>query len=371
MIEHFFVQGSQRFQIIELTSPGSLALTFCGFKPVTYNILPEELPGVFECSDSLLNSIWKSGARTVQINAIPARSNPIAWQPTSLGVIISSQRTSHYVWGGMWTDYTFHFEAKIIEGGLAFAVRNSVGFGPLFQVYSDAGKTRIDLLYGFYNQEQITLWPTEMESKDIDLELKLDTWHKWEIKAIGQDVFCVSIDGHHIGEFLQGKGEKNNSNGIPTNIESPNGSIGIGTGAGQTAMFRNASVIDPAGKLLYANSLRDQSVLSDFAVNTNSLPVCFDGAKRDRAVWLGDTITPALALYYSTCRPDFIAGSIEAVLGRQQETGKIPAYGLAGFPLIEKKMAEEAQTPYDILAGNFTMYVVRICYEHFLHTGKI
>jgi alpha-L-rhamnosidase len=37
---------------------------------------------------------------------------------------------------------------------------------------------------------------------------------------------------------------------------------------------------------------------------------------------------------------------------------------------MDYRPEDEVQPPYHILAGTFTMYVIRVCYEHFWHTGK-
>ena len=256
-------------------------------------------------------------------------------------MIIQNQRVSHYVWGGTWTDYSFGFEAKIIRGVLAFSAKSRLGFGPLFQVYADGASSKIDLSYGFYDQQQTTLWSTPLDSKTFQAKLLTDVWRKWEVIAFGTEHYQVKLDGQLIAQFAQTYGERPNTVGQMVAVSAHEGSCGIGTGAGQTVIFRNAVVKSCEGRILYANSLQDTSALSDFAVQTNVLPVAYDGAKRDRAVWLGDNIVPALALYCSTGRSEYIEGSIEAILRRQQVAGYIPAYGLAGFPFMEYRPEDE------------------------------
>ncbi|VUC23393.1 unnamed protein product [Clonostachys rosea] len=373
MIEHFQLQGGQRWQKIELLTPGTLEFTLVGFKPTTFNLEPRDMPGYFECSDAFLNKIWSTGARTTQINSAPARTNPVNWHVLPTGTYISSQRVSHYIWGGSWDDYAVQVEVNILDGGFALAIKSRAGFGPLFQFYLNDGRLKIDLLYGFYNQAQITLWQTPCDSWEQDITgIGLSSgWNQWEVTAYGTETYAVLLNGKELTTFDQDQGEKTDTNNQKQTIKPHEGSFGFGTGKDQTAIFRNTRAMSSNGSLLYSSSLRDPHVLSDFAVNTNQLPCMLDGAKRDRAVWLGDTIVPALALYYSTGIFDFVLGSMEAILQRQREDGSIPAYSLIGFPAIETSPEKEVNPPFELLAGSFTMYVVRLCHDYLLYTGNI
>ncbi|KAI8658144.1 Alpha-l-rhamnosidase [Fusarium keratoplasticum] len=374
MIEHFQLQGGQRWQRLELVTPGSIRLTLVGFKPTTYNQEPADMTGYFECSDSQLNQIWATGARTVQINSIPAKSTVANWQVLSSGTLISSQRASHYTWGGNWTDYAVQVETNIIDGGFALAIRSRGGFGPLFQFYLDGANLKIDFLYGFYNQAQITLWQTFCGSCEHNVKalgLAEGIWKRWEITAYGDEEYVILLEGEVLTSFKQLQGERRDANGRVKSIAPHEGSFGFGTGKGQTAMFRNCRAVSRNGDLLYSSTMRDPHVLSDFAVGTNHLPCMLDGGKRDRAVWLGDTVVPALALYYSTGMFDFVLGSIEACLSRQREDGTIPAFALVGISGLDASPEHEVTPPYHILAGTFTMYVVRLCSDYLLYTGNV
>lgn len=374
MIEHFQLQGGQRWQRLELITPGTVRLTLVGFKPTTSNQEPADMAGFFECSNTQLNKLWSTGARTVQINSLPARSSVPNWQVLPTGTYISSQRASHYIWGGNWADYTTQVETNILEGGFAMAVRSRQGFGPLFQFYLNGAKLKIDLLYGFYNQSQTTLSPTHCDSWEQDVSdsgLALGMWKKWEVTAFGDQEYTVLLGGKKLTSFAQHQGKKENADGKLNDVKPHEGTFGFGTGKDQTAMFRNTRVMSGKGELLYSSSLRDPHVLSDFAVGTNPLPGMLDGPKRDRAIWLGDNIVPSLALYYSTGCTDYVLGSIETILSRQRDDGTIPAYGLVGYPVVEVRSQDDVTSPYHILAGSFTMYVVRVCHDYLLYTGKL
>ena len=66
------IQGGFRYQKLALHTPGELVLADVGVKPTTSTTPLSSLPGSFECSDEALTLIWQTGARTIQLNEIPA-----------------------------------------------------------------------------------------------------------------------------------------------------------------------------------------------------------------------------------------------------------------------------------------------------------
>src|SRR3954468_15077099 len=84
------IQGGLRYQKLSLSSAGEIELSCVGFQPTVSAAPISDLPGSFKCSDPVLNRIWQVGARTTQLNEIPANSLPDFWVLTDEGAFIDS-----------------------------------------------------------------------------------------------------------------------------------------------------------------------------------------------------------------------------------------------------------------------------------------
>jgi len=210
--ESKYVQGSQRWMKITLVSstPCSVSLSLAGFKPSTSNAPLNQLPGFFECSDSTLNDLWGYGARTLQLNSIPAGTVPPPWQVAEdMGILIDSQRCNTYGWGSEWTDYNVEVEGMIIHGGLSWNVRAKGGRpGLLFNLNLpvDGGHPTLDSWYGYYEKRQTTLIPVLLARKELpDLKLSQNQWYRLKTICVGLEEIIIYIDGVLLATFKQGK----------------------------------------------------------------------------------------------------------------------------------------------------------------------
>jgi hypothetical protein len=84
------IQGALRYQKLNLSSAGQLQLSLVGFRPSVDDTPLSELPETFNCSDPVLNRIWETGARTVQLDELPAASLPEFWTITDEGALVDS-----------------------------------------------------------------------------------------------------------------------------------------------------------------------------------------------------------------------------------------------------------------------------------------
>jgi alpha-L-rhamnosidase len=73
-ITNAYVQGGERYQMISLTTPGTLALRAVGVKIGFYRPGADGYRGHFVCSDEEINKIWYASAYTVQTNMLPPGS---------------------------------------------------------------------------------------------------------------------------------------------------------------------------------------------------------------------------------------------------------------------------------------------------------
>ena len=204
-----YVQGSQRWLRLSLVSPApcTVKVSLAGFIPTTSNIPVDQLPGYFQCSDSYLSEIWGYGARTLQLNCIPARTVPPPWQVSEdMGALIDSQRCNAYGWGSEWTDYEVQFSGMVLEGGLAWTVRGPPGMPSLlFQLIINENDTKLEQWFGYYNKPQITLEPKFITSVDVTKSgLVLGQWFDVKTVCNGEQPIQISINGIEVATFKQG-----------------------------------------------------------------------------------------------------------------------------------------------------------------------
>ena len=112
------VQGGERFQAIQLTTPGTVTLSGLGITTEFDNAGPSAYNGYFLSNDDTLNKIWYDGVYTAQTDAIPPGgvcSN--ATTCSTAPVILDGAKRDRRVWSG---DLS-------VEGRTMF---DSLGFGP-------------------------------------------------------------------------------------------------------------------------------------------------------------------------------------------------------------------------------------------------
>lgn len=112
------VQGGERFEAIQLTTPGTVTLSGLGITAKFNNADQSAYDGYFLSSDDTLNKIWYAGVYTAQTDAIPPGGvcgNATACSATS--AILDGAKRDRRVWSG---DLS-------VEGRTMF---DSLGFGP-------------------------------------------------------------------------------------------------------------------------------------------------------------------------------------------------------------------------------------------------
>jgi alpha-L-rhamnosidase len=90
------LQGGFRFQLITLTSAGSVSISAVGARVEFENAAPSDYQGWFASSDALLNRIWYSGAYTVQTDMAP----PGTQYGNSTPWILDGAKRDRAVWSG-------------------------------------------------------------------------------------------------------------------------------------------------------------------------------------------------------------------------------------------------------------------------------
>lgn len=295
------VQGGLRYQKLNLSSAGELELSGVGIKPSSSHTSLATFPGSFNCSDDVLNNIWNTGARTIQLNELPAHSVPDFWVITDQGAFIDSLAPQPFIadYATMLASYELQFSVKPISNGFGFTVlSDTLGKGIYISV--NIANSSISAHVGSSELENPSI-----ASAPLPPSVELNKWHTVHT-AVNSTEISVQIDGFTVLRFSQ--------------TTAFFGSFGLGATWGRSALFTNVSLTS-SGKQMYSSSLADKSVLQDFLLGTNPLPVSIDGSRRDRIAYAGDLDIAANSAFASSGGLQYINGSIELLGSFQMPPG--------------------------------------------------
>ncbi len=91
------IQGAERFQMIRLSTPGTVRLTGVGIDFSPPLPTPRDRPGYFVSSSADLNRIWNDSAYTTQLDSLPQNAEPANSTPP---LIVDGAKRDRNVWGG-------------------------------------------------------------------------------------------------------------------------------------------------------------------------------------------------------------------------------------------------------------------------------
>ncbi|KAF4841472.1 hypothetical protein CGCSCA4_v009399 [Colletotrichum siamense] len=301
IISNRLIQGTFRYQKLNLSTSGALTLRDIGVKPTTSTTALTQLPGSFECSDEDLTRIWSVGARTVQLTEIPKNSIPDFLNVTEEGAYAESaapQALGSAV-AAQLLNYRLEFRVKPVKGGFGFSVLSDTLNSAIY-ISFDLDKRSITAHTGS------TALDTQIAAADIpaNLTLALGSWHSVHATVDITDV-SVSVDNIDVLKLSQSARFF--------------GSFGFGASLGHAAYFQNITATTPTGDVIYTHPLTDCSFLADFFMGANPADTIVDGSRRDRIAYSGDLDIAVGAAFASTFGTSFIDGSLD-LIGSYQVT---------------------------------------------------
>lgn len=313
------IQGGFRYQKLNLSTTGELVLKNIGVKP-TIPLTPlDQLAGYFDTSDEDLNRIWQVGARTIQMNDIPANSIPPFWQVSSEGSLVESQapQVLSSSTAASLMQYQLSFEVKPVSNGMGFSVLADTLNSGIY-IFCNIANGSISAHVG----------PTEdtvpIAFATLPRNITIGTWHKVET-TIDMAQIAVSINKAPVLQFSQSSAFA--------------GSFGLGASLGHSAIFRNLSAATLTGEPIYSASLTDETFFPDFIIGTNPRDTSVDGSKRDRIAYAGDLDIALVSSLASTNGASYIKGTLD-LIGSYQLT---PGF----FSPTAKIQQEPLSTPID------------------------
>ncbi len=363
-ITNRYVQGGERYEELTLTSVGSLTLSGLGINYIADRTQASGYAGYFVSSSDQLNKIWYDGAYTAQIDSVPTGSLPGSWQLTNgvLDAIGSSGNNGAGILnqGTSWGNYTATFQTNIVANQSGWLVRAQDAIDGYAFILNDSADTagtpntlqEFDVHGSNY---------TSVGSVALPSALAAGTWHTVATTVSGTSI-TVSLDNQQITSL--------NSASFPSGTTAyPTGTIGFREYTGEEAYNRNLTVVSSSGTTLYSNTLSTAANLADFtAPGVNALPSIVDGAKRDRAIWIGDMNVEGPTDYYSYDNAAYIKDSL-ALLGSYRlssgfVTGALP-------PQDSLNSASPASGTVGTYSATYSMYFVTALEQYYLYTGDL
>lgn len=338
------VQGGLRYQKLNLSSAGELELSGVGIKPSLSHTSLATAPGSFNCSDPVLNNIWNTGARTIQLNELPAQSVPNFWVITDQGAFVDSLAPQPFAadYATMLTSYDLEFSVKPISNGFGFTVLSDT-LGEGIYIFVNVANSSISAHAG-----SSELGTAPLAFAPLPPSVELSKWHTVR-SMVNSTQVSIQIDGSSVLRFSQ------------TSVFF--GSFGLGASWGHSALFTNVSLAS-SGKQMYSSSLTNKSALQDFLLGTNPLPVSVDGSRRDRIAYAGDLDIAASSAFASTGGLQFINGSITLLGSFQMPPGFF-------VPNVKIQQAPRASGPQANITGliGYSFSLVGAMAHYYEQTG--
>ena len=354
------IQGGERYQLITLTSPGTVSLSDVGIQYTSLRMAADDYPGYFVSSSDELNKYWYDGTYTNLINHVPAGTVGARWNVddgvlgvpgTNAGTAIGLLRD-----GADWTDYTVSFRTKIVANQSGWVVRGSNSSSGYLIILGSADNTagaknslqQLSVKDGVYSS---------ISTQTLDTPVEEGTWLDIREVVSGTTV-TTFIDDVQVATF--------DSAAFPPGTPAlAKGTVGFRVFSGEEAQFADLAISN-AEATLYENDLSEASAISDFSVpGNNELPLLLDGAKRDRAVWSGDLAVQGPTLYYSTDTTEYLSGSLELLGSYAGTNGYVSGVMPPTTPVGTVPQANP-KSPY---SANYSMYYVRALSDYYKYTA--
>jgi alpha-L-rhamnosidase len=355
------VQGGERYEVISLSTPGSVTLSSAGIQSL-YTAPTSKTLGSFVSSSDALNRIWTAGAYTVEMTRLAPSALPLAWQVSSDGVTIGTSGTGIVQKSGTWpSDYSMSFDVRVNRNGAGWVMRDASNLSSLnFVLRSASDTTGTPNTLEFDASSTFAGGRKTFASLPLPASLATGTWHTVKTSMSGATI-TVYLDGTLVGTLDSA------ALGAASLLLSNYGSAGFFAEPGHQATYRNLSVVDTSNATLYANSLTTSAALDDFSANTNALAQLIDGAKRDRTVWGADIAVSGPTLFYTSNQTDAIAGSIRLLGSYRLANGEVSTTHSPQDPLISG--TADAYSTSNFYSAQYSMYFIRLLHDYYQFTG--
>ena len=349
LITHRYTQGGERFQVISLTSPGSVTLSGVGINYIADRTQAADYGGYFLSSNDELNKVWYAGAYTVQLDAVPLHSLPGAYRVENGALsawgakLTGNSDIGVYTPGLAWGDYSMAFDTAIVNQQAGWVVHaQDAQNGQVFLLNTDGTLRAFNAAGSVY---------TQIASVAMPFPITAGSWYSVVTRVSGGSV-SVSVNGSPV---------------LTVAAQGNSGSVGFREWGPEEARFRNLVVTGSGGNALLNLALNDPAQLRDFEIpGSNAVPSLLDGARRDRNVWSGDLDTAGPSMAYTVGNPDYARGSLQLFATHQHSSGFIEGVVRPMYPPINVAGLTSETGDY---SATYSMYFVLGLYDHLLFSG--
>ncbi|ORY82403.1 Six-hairpin glycosidase-like protein [Leucosporidium creatinivorum] len=382
-LSSFLVQGSQRWQSIELIKGSGVTLKSAGFISTVDQAPLASKPGYFASSNSTFTDIWNLGPRTQQLACYSPDTQISTWEIDSQkGAYIRGQKPATTIKGANAQNYTLSFETMIDYGGVGWRLDTEVdniwAEGPILVLSSNYPEgsfvnyntsllppNTLVLGRGWALQNQTTLSGWHLDSFPVPFDVTEKEWHEIATESPGDGTYTVKIDGKQIASFnLTAYGQGARPVYFPPAAYY---SFALGPWQDQAAWYRNVNVTLASGASWYSNPMTSEDVKIEYGVAPNDYYVCSDAGKRDRFAWLGDRQISARAIE-AVGDFDAVSGPAEQAFARQVSTGGVPANTL--FSELDPLGVLGRTENLDLILVDWLNRFTDVIYQYWIRSGN-
>jgi hypothetical protein len=307
----------------------------------------EAFQGMFVSSDPLLNRIWYRSAYTLQLVTAPGTSTVLdgsleTWRGQMDMAAPAQRRLALTAFGGEWRDYTLDLELTLIPGspGMGWTVRASEEAYPAFRLVARQGNTPAQLQVWRGNSNGASM----SREQSLPIEVLPGRAYHVRMEVLG-DEGRIWVDGQLVGQEP-----------VP---DFPGGRVGLWAVKGDHFTVADIRVISANGEVMFADDF-DGEHLDPALWRDAPRPMLLDGAKRDRALGLGDLPVAARASYLSFGRSDLVRRLLQELASYQHPSGKLPG----GIMWPDRRSSMETPDLPD-----YSLWWVMAVYDYFMETG--
>jgi alpha-L-rhamnosidase len=310
---HAFVRRTFRYLLVTLTDSGWVDLDRVGVYFTAALGPPSAFKGWFQSSDAVLNSIWYSGAYTLELVSAPGSSSPTdgmleVWRGQLDMAATHESRLLLARPGADWTDYTFDFDLTLPPGGAGggWAVRATPDLFVAFRLAMPRPDQPAELQVwrGTHNGPAALV-----AAHPLPFEPRRGRTYHIRVDAAG-DQIITSIERQVVST--------DRAMGIRT------GRVGFWAAAGDEFDVAHPRVFSASGATLLDDAFEGDVSLDPARWDGPPQPMLLDGAKRDRALGLADLAIAARAEYLSFGDWDWIGRLLVRIAAQQYADGKLP-----------------------------------------------
>ena len=350
LITNRYTQGGERFQVLTLTTPGSITLRGAGINYIADRTPAANYGGYFVSSNDELNKVWYAGAYTVQLDAVPLRSLPGGYRVengtlSAFGAKLTGESDIGFYTPGLdWGNYTTTFDTAIVNQQAGWVVRGRDSQNGLVFLLNTNGTLRaLEAVGSVY---------TTISTVNTPFPISAGAWYSISTTVNGSTA-TVNINGTPVMTVASSR--------------FSSGSVGFREWGPEEARFRNLVVTGSGGDQILNLPFNNAAQLNDFQIpGSNQVASLLDGARRDRNVWSGDVDTAGPTMAYTVGNNDYARGALELFATRQHTSGFIEGVVRPMYPLINVAGLTSETGDY---SATYSMYFVLGLYDHLMFSG--